>query len=118
MTNGNVHAGDAKEASDETPRGAARDLTQNDIHMLNMLQQLQRLIMAGEVLGVSYVVVRPDRTPQTAYVTSQNTAPVLAGGHQMAIATLIDYARGIDHTRPPIQVVHGSGPVTPMGNED
>ena len=71
---------------DEKPQ-----LNKTQLQMLQMISSVQRRVLAGEVTGVSFVLVTPDKLPQHGYVAGPLTAGVLAGGYLMAQADLVGF---------------------------
>lgn len=72
---------------------AKPELSSTQMQMLQMLASVQRRVLAGELIGISFVVATQDRIPQHGYVAGPFTAGILAGGYLMAQADFVDFAR-------------------------
>lgn len=69
------------------------ELSSTQMQMLQMLASVQRRVLAGELIGISFVVATQDRIPQHGYVAGPFTAGILAGGYLLAQADFVDFAR-------------------------
>lgn len=76
------------------------ELSSTQMQMLQMLASVQRRVLAGELIGMSFVIATQDRIPQHGYVAGPFAAGILAGGYLLAQADFVDFARSATIPRP------------------